>query len=77
MAFAGKNVTPDIYEMPYPSLSLTASQGLGTRVTIKATIKDILDAPKEKAHEFKGERFVSSSIYRGLSASLSASVDVF
>jgi outer membrane receptor for ferrienterochelin and colicin len=77
MSSSGKNVTPDIYEMPYPSLNVTFSQQVGKRVKIKTTVKDILDAPNEKAHLFKGDRFVSSRNYRGLSASLSASIDAF
>ena len=63
--------TPNIYERPFHSIDLIASQQLTRWVRLKATVRNLLDARVERAYPFKGQDYLASSYRPGRSASLS------
>ena len=57
--------TPDIYLQPQNTLNLTLSWNLARNLTLKLSGKNLLDTVYEKAHRFKGEKYVMQSYRKG------------
>lgn len=59
-----------MYEQPRPVLDLTISQKLPAGWTVKASAKNLLDAPFRKSHSFEGEEYIYQEYHYGRSISM-------
>lgn len=62
--------TPNVYEMPRPTLDMAASQQIFKRVSVSVKARNLLDPTFRRVHTFKGQEFVYSSYRLGRSFSL-------
>ena len=68
--------TPDIYEQPRGVLDFTFKQRLYGGISAGFGVKNILNAEKAQAHEYKGEKYYYSRYSPGRSFSFSLSYSV-
>ena len=67
------NPLPDVYEAPSPQLDLVASQRLLDRFTIKATAKNVLNAPYREVYDLDQDVVPFLEYNRGTSFSIGVS----
>lgn len=65
--------TPDVYEYPSPDLNFVVSQRLFDKFKLKFKAQNILNSERQKAMEFKGEKYVIQEYDLGASVSFSVS----
>ena len=72
LATVGSVGAPDVYEKPFNMLNASVSKSLFEKLTLKITIKNILNSSVEKYQEFKGNEYIYNSyrIGSGISAEL-------
>ncbi len=72
--------TPDVYEMPFHSLNLTASKEFSKRLKLSIKVNNILNSAKKQVYKFQGDasnyekftdEYVFSSYKTGTSVSAS------
>ncbi len=63
--------TPNIYELPFHSLDLIATQQVLRWVRVRASMRNLLDAEVQRAYPFKGEDYFALRYAQGRSFSLS------
>ena len=66
--------TPDLFELPYHSLDLVATQHLLRWLRVRASVRNLLDAEVRQSYPFKGEDYYASVYTRGRSFSVSLTV---
>ncbi len=68
--------TPDIYEQPRPILNFIFHQNIMGNISLKASVKNILDSPVKKIHEFKGGEYIYQKYQTGRSLTLGLSYEL-
>ena len=67
--------TPNIYELPFHSLDVIASQRVMPWLLLRGTVRNLLDSQVRRAYPFKGEDYVASAYSVGRSISISFTMD--
>ncbi len=68
--------TPNAFEQPAGMLDITGSQRLWNRVTLKFSLKNLLNPDIKKVHPFNGQEFVRTLYQRGRSLSIGFSYGI-
>jgi hypothetical protein len=68
--------TPNAFEQPVGMLDITGSQRLWNRVTLKFSLKNLLNPDIKKVHPFNGQEFVRTLYQRGRSLSIGFSYGI-
>ncbi len=70
------NVTPDVYEQPISQLDLILSQKIYDMLSLKFTVKNILNSSYKEIYRFKGEEYIYQEYKYGLSYGIGFSFDI-
>jgi hypothetical protein len=65
--------TPDVYEMPSPTLNFIYGQKLFYHLSLKFSAKNILGSGNRKVHEFKGNEYIFQEFDKDRSYSIGIS----
>ena len=69
------NPLPDVYEQPAPQLDVSASQSVAGLFSLKATVKNLLNAPYREVYDLNQEVIPFQEYNRGVQFSVGVSLD--
>ena len=68
--------TPDVYDLPRPTLDLTIGKDIGERFSINFKARNLLDPDYRKVYEYQGQEYTFQSFTRGRTYSLGFSYKI-